>query len=244
MINQNNMRKRIIPLKSVWNLRDLGGLETRQGSQIKMGLLYRSGDLSAVSGEDAAKLEKLGIKTVIDFRTDEERELNPDKLLNFVQNKINLPINTASTAQMGKTPPEEAMAPDVMPQIYRDLTRDFYKDYREFFRLVQDPAFCPILFHCSIGKDRTGFPSAILLEVLGVERETVMTDYMLSKEATDIKFKEYLMEYPQYTHILTVKPEYLGAAHKIIDTKFGGIENYAEKNLHINIEYLRSLYTE
>jgi protein-tyrosine phosphatase len=238
------MRSRMVPLKTVWNLRDAGGLRTRRGSRVKRGLLYRGGDLSALSDEDAEELEKRGVKTVVDFRTDEERDLKPDKKPDFLSRVITIPVNSASTAQMGRASPEEVSSPDLMIRVYQDLVRNFREEYAKFFALIRDPALAPLLFHCSFGKDRTGLPAAILLEVLGVDRETVMEDYMLSKEATDLKFGEFLLEHPEYVHILTVKPRYLEAAYRIIDDEFGGMENYVRKELRIDRERLLSLYTE
>ena len=113
--------------------------------------------------------------------------------------------------------------------------------YKEFFSILSEKENAPLLFHCSAGKDRTGIAAALLLSALGVDRETVTEDYMLSAEHITKKYEFITREHPELKPLTTVRKEYLETAFRVIDEEFGGIERYLIDNLEVDLD---KLYTE
>jgi len=136
---------------------------------VRWGEVYRSGRLDDLSESDVARLDSLGIRTVVNFLTPGEIEHDgPDRLPDGVR-EIPLPIASGNA--------EELLA--VVNQARR--TGDFSLLPPTInLRAAADPANRPLVLHCSHGIHRTGTASAILLSALGVPWETVREDYLLS----------------------------------------------------------------
>ena len=124
------------------------------------------------------------------------------------------------------------------------LVRDWQASYKEFFRILQQEGNAPLLFHCSAGKDRTGFGAMLFLLGLGVDRQTVIDDYLLSAQYLKNKYASMLKEKPDSAPMLTVYREYIETALAEIDRNYGGVENYLANNLGVDLKLLRKLYTE
>jgi protein-tyrosine phosphatase len=173
------------------NFRDLGGYRTIDGRKIKSGLVFRSGTLSRLSDSDVAKLQRLGIKKVVNFLTDEEiKARGSDRLPEDVK-MMQLPIaggdaaggglagavlKARETADFSKVPVE------LNPEVHRQLVREANRQYAALLRELADPENRPLVFHCSHGVHRTGTAAAVLLSALGVPWETIRKDYLLSNE--------------------------------------------------------------
>ena len=174
-------------LRGAPNARDLGGLPTMDGRKVRTGLLLRSGELAGITDADARTLSQYPLRTVIDFRTDLEREQKPDRVLAGVR-YIHCPI--VQQAAAGLTREEQAdpygavvahaktMAGKeraFMCELYRGLvTREFSVDhYRQFFALLLAQTDGALLYHCTAGKDRVGVGTMLLLTALGVLRTRI-----------------------------------------------------------------------
>lgn len=161
-------KQRQVALQATRNTRSLDGLPVR-GGRIKAGLVYRSGALCFVTDQDIARLNKLGIRTVVDLRLDKEiAKDGPDKpaFLERVQNFVHLPMYCAH---------------GVKRQAYVAYVSGNASVFRQFFELLASADNLPLLFHCSAGKDRTGILAALLLELLGADRSLIMDDYLQSQ---------------------------------------------------------------
>ena len=176
---------RLLPLSGTLNTRDLGGYETEDGRRVRMGRLYRSDQLSDLDRQDVARLEEIGLRTVFDLRTEAERHGEPDRL-------------PAGTRLVPLTMSHPSMDPQVLANriLWGNVSEDYFEQMlvranrtfaldhgRELAELVRDLVAAdtfPALLHCTYGKDRTGFASAMILEILGVPWETVVEDYLLS----------------------------------------------------------------
>jgi protein-tyrosine phosphatase len=178
-----------IRLEGQPNFRDLGGYETADGRRIKVGEVYRSGELSHLNDDDVAKLEQLGIRTVVNFLLPEEIEKNgPDRLPSSAQ-EVSRPIygERAGTLTMAVTAAIqsaefEKVPPEMNPEFHRLLADEGREQYAALLREVADPANRPLVYHCSYGVHRTGTATAILLSVLGVPWETIRDEYLLTNE--------------------------------------------------------------
>lgn len=234
---------RLLPIEKAYNVRDLGGYLTTEGKHVKWRRVIRSGDLYELSDNDLKYFESIGLKTYIDFRSKQEKTAAPDKNVATLTESVWLPITPGdiSTAMFSVTPEN---IPSIMEEVYADIIRWYQEEYKEFFRLLALEGKAPLLFHCSAGKDRTGIGAALFLSALGVNRETIMNDYLLSAEYMKGKYDKILQKYPQFEPLTTVRPEYLQKVFDIIDHEYGGMDNFLVNHLEANPEKMKELYTE
>ena len=255
-----NLREdyRKLPFTGAHNFRDLGGYKTEDGRALKWGKIYRSDDLHLLTDEDLKYLSRLNIKSVVDFRSDEERESEPDRL-NPGMTQVLLPI---------KFQPEE-LDDETLKNLMKNLTfgtldssnllrdfnivivKDFATEYKKFFRHVIENNAEPIVFHCTAGKDRAGFASAMILTVLGVPREKVIEDYLLTNtyvkdhvdsEMLEIELKTFFRaDTDNLRKINLVEERYIQAAFDTIDSEWGGMDNYISGALGLSEEDILKL---
>jgi protein-tyrosine phosphatase len=244
-----------IPIASVPNMRDLGGWPTRDGKSVRWGLVYRSTDLTHLAGDDMAAFAALGIKTVYDLRTPVECKGQPDKLppgTGYVTLNVLRDSKTSAPAQLYNVIDDpknaEAMLGDgkgvaLFEAGYREVATlpSGFEGYHHLFADLGTAEHRPALFHCTTGKDRTGWAAASLLMLLGVPDDLVMKEYMLTN-------KELLpSEQPLLDHfrslggdpdllapVVGVSPQYLEAATDEVLGRFGTIEGYFTEGLKID----------
>jgi protein-tyrosine phosphatase len=253
-------------IQSVPNLRDLGGYQTSDGATVASGLVYRSNQLSKIPEDDMEKLAGLNLKTDFDLRTAVEREARPDELPPGV-NEVWLDV-LADADQAGPAMLEKLMKnPKAANEALGDgkAEADFQTSYRQFvslpsakeafrklFLALGDQEQLPALFHCTTGKDRTGWAAAALLTLLGVPKETVMEDYLRSNEYIIPKYQKVIDAFVEAggdasipPAILGVKEQYLNAAFDEMETNYHTIENYFSEGLGIDATQqtaLKNLY--
>ncbi len=171
-----------IALDGVPNFRDLGGYLTSDGRIVRHGKVFRSGMLGAATDADLATMASLGIRTVIDLRTQPEVDMfGADRLPNGVS-LVPLSIPSAGADPIV----EEALRsgrfpylPDLV-SVNRSYIQDDAVRLGEILELLSEPANLPAVVHCLGGKDRTGVTSALLLTILGVTWSKVREDYLRS----------------------------------------------------------------
>jgi protein-tyrosine phosphatase len=178
--------QRCLPFQGAFNFRDMGGYPTRDGHRVKWGALYRSGHLSEITEHDLAYFTKLDIGLVCDFRRKDEQDLAPNRLPPGSAIRVaNIPIHTGSQQSFiekiatGKTSREDMMG--VMKEINAIYARSHAPAFAAMFEHILAAPRGATLIHCTAGKDRTGFGTALILWSLGVDRETIMEDYLLSR---------------------------------------------------------------
>jgi protein-tyrosine phosphatase len=242
-------------IASVANLRDLGGYTAKHGSVVADKLIYRSDQLNAVSPADLNEIAALGLKTAFDFRTEAERDHAPDMLppgVEYVWLDVLNDAPGAGPAQLGSLlqDPQKAdatlgngKAEALFSQAYRDfVTLPSAKSaYHRFFAALSNPGDWPALFHCTTGKDRTGWAAASLLTLLGVSHAQVDADYLRSNEYILPAYKSLIDAFvakggnPQITSaVLGVRKAYLDAAFDEVDRRYGSMESYFEMGLSID----------
>jgi protein-tyrosine phosphatase len=240
--NEMDTTQRLLPIEGAYNVRDLGGYKTADGKHVKWNKVIRSGDLNHLTNKDLDYFAILGIVSYVDFRDIAEirsaQDRRPVTLKNYHELNIS-PGNTSDLQDFANTDLSHYMV-----EINEMLVRDFQETYAEFFQILMNEENVPLLFHCTAGKDRTGFAAALFLSSLGVDRETVMYDYLLSAKYVKKKYAPIVERYPSLEPALTVKREYLQAAFDVIDHEFGGMDNYLVNHLRINLHKMRALYTE
>ncbi len=238
-------KDRIIALDGSFNFRDLGGYIGAQGRQVSWGKLYRSDDLIELSRADKQRITSLGIRTVIDFRDRSEANASPDRLPDSVVHRYHIPIEAGKLmGAVADGPLTRDKLVAIMISVYRILVHDFQHSFRRFFEIVADADSAPLLFHCTAGKDRTGMAGAYLLSALGVDRKTVIADYMLSRECLKNRY-QIGYDYDQVMEPLyTVQPEFIEAAWDVIDDNYNGMDAYLADCLKVDCAKLRVMYLE
>lgn len=237
---------RLIELQGTFNTRDMGGYPTQGGRQVSWGKVYRSDDLHKVTEHDIRELGRRGIISLIDFRADSEVKAAPNQVIPTIINAVHLEIRPANVIEFHDLIPhlKEGKGEGFMKEINQSLVRDFQPIYARFFEILMNRQALPVLFHCSAGKDRTGFAAALFLASLGVDREIIMADYMMSRDRALAKYAKDLETHPELFSLITVEPSYLETAFETIDREFGGMDAYLVNQLHVDRELMKSLYTE
>ena len=262
-----------IGLYDVQNARDLGGYKTIDGRTVKTGLLIRSGRLSNASKEDIHILKDLyHLNAVVDFRIIRERIDSPDVKIDGVT-YYTLPLVDDKSPMVGGVHKRSANNQnplsyfiDVIKQghgksdMYVKLFKSerFQKGMTSFFQiLLNSDGEHSILWHCAAGKDRAGSAAALTLLALGVDKETVLTDFDLSNIAYNEWIQKRLTQVSRITRdpeILTVvrslsgvNVDYMRNAIDAIILDYGSIENYLEVCMNVtkeDIVKLKDMYLE
>ena len=237
--------ERRIALEGASNFRDLGGYETRDGRTTKWRHLYRSNALAGLTDDDVAALAQLGLQVVCDFRRDEERVEAPSRLPDEGGPKVvHFSIgpereNSRLYEELWSDAPSDEGIREAMKAIYRAYALEFTDHYSRFLDHVARTEHLPLLFHCAAGKDRTGFGAAVLLEALGVPRETIYADFDLTNDFLIRDMDRLAEKYPDmkslevFHTMLAANPDYLTAAYEVIDAQYGDIEAYLEQALNL-----------
>lgn len=229
------------------NLRDIGGFPAADGRWVKMGRVYRSDQLSTISDEDYEGLKDLGLNLICDLRTDGERAAQVNRLPPETETLI-ANVSGASAA------PDVAALLETMSgeDILKDANRKFVSSeparaaYKAIFERLADPASLPSLMHCTSGKDRTGWGTAALLTLLGVPRDMVMYDYMMSNRSLQAKNRETLAALPEdmreaVAPLLGVREAYLEAAFDEVQTTYGSMDGYFKEGLGLSEDTIAAL---
>lgn len=268
--------ERLLPLQGGQNFRDLGGYRTRDGRHVKWGLLFRSGSMHGLTATDYASLERRGIRVVCDFRDNRERAAQPVHWpAPGAPNVLFDDYYLDTAAMMPNGPPSswtEDEAKATFAASYPKMLTQFNEQYRRMLAELL-AGHVPLAFNCSAGKDRTGIAAALILTALGVPRQTVIDDYMLTNKYLDQK--RLVADGPPPANmtpgqtkgsasadpatamrsmspgvlraILAADPSYIEAAFAVLDHHEGGPEGYLRDELgvdHAALVRLRSLYLE
>ena len=249
---------RLLPLQGGQNFRDLGGYRTRDGRTVRWGMLFRSGAMNELTPADFAYLGRLGIRTVCDFRSTDERTAAPVRWPGNVSPKVfgddyRMDMAGIDFRGAGNWTAEQARA--AMTATYPRMLDSLNSQYRRMFaQLLAGNA--PLAFNCSAGKDRTGVASALILTALNVPRETVIEDYLLSNRYFNPKkamvgdsatLKMWQQVPPVVAQaFMGVDRSYIEAVFKVMDAHPGGTDGYLRDKLGLDraaLTQLRRLYT-
>ena len=256
---------RVIKLDGQANLRDIGGYKTKDGSTLKMGKVYRSGELQKLTDSDVEKLKELKVNRVVNFLMKEEIDKRGRDRLAEGTEEIFVPIDGSAAAELTKkaniaretgdfsklpvelNPTVHTILPEVGASSYVRLIREIIKD--------KDGA---LVYHCSHGVHRTGTATAIILSLVGVPWDSVRQDYLLSNETRKEEVKKRIEQLGKMTAktqgipfekvdmtnikaFYILEGEYIDATKDEIINKYGSFENYAIKELKISKEEIEAL---
>lgn len=261
---EGRARVAVIQLQNVRNVRDLGGIVTEDGRVVKPGLFYRGAALyEATDADKDALFNQLGIRCVIDVRCGWEREAKPDVTVPGVEN-LHVPFYDLDRVGVEYTEPAAGTK-----VVGRDVACDPIRFYgslsnvltaRQMRKGVHD-AFShalegkPVYVHCSGGKDRAGVLSVLILAILGVGKEAILRDYLITNESRDRHYESEFQRFLRFAdgneelaHKLTrahrANPENLQAFYDSLEARYGGMDAFIVEKLGIDRHYRAKLHEQ
>lgn len=238
-------------MQGIHNFRDFGGYQTKDGKLIKKGLLYRSGSLDKATDADLEELNALGIKTICDLRSEQERIMEPDRIpdlspvtfFNISMRPI-VDYHSRSLKRLFSLMFGEERHRDYIAEsykAYRDYATGYLPQLRALFKRISSPENLPLLIHCSAGKDRTGVVSSLIQQMLGVPAEATMEDYLITNKNMDAynadvmrrlsKLAYFGVPWKMYVPLFDARRDYLNAAFEQVKEEFGALENWMRNGL-------------
>lgn len=172
-------RQRILSWEGCLNARDIGGYQTSDGRQTRWGAVVRSDYPGRLSPAGQAALVAYGVRTIVDLRLPHELEEHPHPFSGPGEHGVHYRHQSLITPGV---PPPPGL--DMMPLIenYLNIMERFQDSIAAVIRTISAAPDGGVLVHCAIGKDRTGITCGLLLDLVGVDRETIGLDYALSDE--------------------------------------------------------------
>ena len=260
-----------MPLKKLFNTRDLGGIPAADGRRIKHGKLIRSGKLYKIPPETVETLKNYGVTTVVDLRIFTEQEDDPDTLWEGVK-YVHLPVLCTATPgitrertmkrtmviESKRIKTEFGTADNYMSEMYCAvlLNEEPQALLKTMMRLIIDNEDC-ILWHCSGGKDRAGILAMLVESLLGVPEDVIVADYVASSRFQRARFfwnRAGLVIAPCSIRLkkmlygmMAAKPQYMTIAMDRVKEKYGSIALYCKQVLGVteeDIEIMKSKYLE
>ena len=250
---------RSLHLTGAPNARDLGGLHTTDGREIRKGMLIRSDMLQHLTEADCTVLERIPLKTVIDFRTAREMREMPDAVIpgvTYVPCPILQEMSGITREQVSEEiPPYYRAAIDAgfeaenrMTQMYIPLVEGDYslEHYRQFLDHVLHHEGGALLYHCTAGKDRVGIGTMLILTALGVDRDTILEDYLLTNVYCEAETDQTVEKAKLYSDAPSTefavrafdsaRERYMRTAWDSIDRRYGDVKTFMTERLDFGEE--------
>ncbi len=233
------------PLRHAPNFRDLAGVVMADGRRVRAGLVYRSGVLDRLDDDDLAALAALGVRTIVDVRSDDEVAARPNRLPGGIES-LHRPITDVSAAPLAileqlERGDTEGLGAEMLIRGNDAFVRRFLDRFAGVVGLLADPERWPIVVHCTAGKDRTGFAIACLLWAAGADDDAVLADYLRTNEHLAQRHAEALAhaatrvaDVEPLREMMEVRAEYLLAARAAIDEVHGSIDAFVRDGLGLD----------
>lgn len=270
--------ERRLPLNNLYNCRDMGGYYTKEDRLTRWGNVYRSDALHQIEETGQAYIVGMGVKTIVDFRSPEEISKDPNKLI-WTSEVFNFNPHAdvaqqASTQSVSRKDEEKIAQLEIMVQTQEGkeqliknrnvmikqmeqlvLGTNAIKAYKQFFKKLLEDDVTPLIFHCQGGKDRTGWAAALYLGALGVDKDQIYQDYLLTDKMNAPRNAKRMAIYKKYTEnedvlaflssLQQTRKDYLDGAYNTVEKHYGTITDYLKEELELDnglLERLKSKY--
>jgi protein-tyrosine phosphatase len=173
---------RNISFEGILNFRDLGGYKARGGRSVAWRRVFRGGELLGMTPGDIIKLKNIGIKAVINLRSPKEQQKQQEISLSgkCCARFYNVPFKLNSLSSENEQRLYSTFSNMGEVYLYRVRDKGYGRRIIEALEIIAEPENHPVIFHCGVGKDRSGVLAAVLLNALGVSDENVIDDYILT----------------------------------------------------------------
>jgi len=245
------------------NARDLGGLPVADGRTVRPGQVFRSPALGRLTDEDVAAMAALGLTDLLDLRHGSEIDIAPPDRLPAGIQVAHIPVfdpahpvfTYVSGVLLGHDLSRYAgLAVEGTPGAMLGIYRWFVSApaaraaFGTALRRIA-AASGPLMYHCSAGKDRTGWLSAVLLGALGADHATIFEDYVLTNEVTATEIAKLVdalnarkgVPAEVLQPVLDAAPEYLEASFAQMEAEYGTLDGYLRDGLGLDEPDLAAL---
>ncbi len=224
--------QRRLDIPGLLNVRDLGGYKTANGLVTRWRRLLRGDGLHRLTDEGADLLGSEGLTSVIDLRSQAELDAEPNPYIDQAQiGFYHRPIYDDLAPALTAT--HEAAGDDPLVGFYLTALLERAEAMRDILATIASAPKGAILFHCTAGKDRTGLVAALLLEIAGVDRDTILTDYALTGDFIGDLVEELLErtrrtggDAERHAQFLTCAPLTMATTLDLIDRRHGSVRGY------------------
>ncbi len=216
-----------LPLDGATNVRELGGYPTISGGQTKFHRFLRSDDLGRLTEYDKRFLYNYGVRAVIDLRDASEAEAMPDCTIGPDVVYVNIPLLDFNAAEVSELERKFSAESFSMEPIYQRILENF-EGIRQCFRFIADAPKGCVLFHCAVGKDRTGVLAMLLLSLAGVDKWDIVANYVQTwaNLMRDDAFRSEWFDSQRnaFRTGMTSNPETIEFAYDLMEADHGEVE--------------------
>jgi protein-tyrosine phosphatase len=245
----------VVHVEGARNFRDAGGYRTTDGRLVRSGAFYRSGSLGRLTPEGRRELQALGITTIIDLRTTQERARDGNDWLarsdmGYWTRDYGMSAGDMRSVFADPAHPSAAEVRAMMLSAYRRLPFEQAASYRELFARLAAPTKGAVVVNCTAGKDRTGIATALVLTALGVPYRTVRADFLLTNRVIDPRELQAALSGPlaamspeAAAPLLGVEADYLDTAFAAMRARDGSVDGYLRRELGVGPAQIAAIRT-
>ena len=251
--------ERKLVINDLSNFRDLGGIKNVDGKYVAWGKFYRSAALNNLLTSEFPYLGNIDLKKVFDLRSDSEIKKAKDNLPKdityehfpvFDNKNSGLIDGLEESLRQGTL--TKVKAEELLANMYKSFADNDSEKFNHLVHQIMIEDKYPNVFHCTAGKDRTGYTAALILAILKVDRETILDEYEMTNFYTEKRIKSVVENVDKLGYgnkispeavlaIMSVNKDYLRASFDVIDNKYGGIDSYIKNQLGISDEVREKL---
>jgi protein-tyrosine phosphatase len=233
--------RRVITLHGVHNFRDIGGYPTTDGLVTRWGRLFRADGLYRLTEGDLDIVRSLGLRTVLDLRSDEEIDLRGRFPFEYHPVEFHhIPIMDVTWAELPEVEITDRDPAEFLEWAYTDMLRESADRFAQAIVRLSEPDSLPAVFHCAAGKDRTGVLAMLLLGALRVRTEYIVADYGLTQQGMDRLREWSRREAPELYERMQSHPAQMMAAvpeamHRVVDALVDIHGSIRDAVLHLGV---------
>ncbi len=230
-IAELDMQQRRLPIKGTYNVRDIGGYNTKDGRSVAWRRVLRGDAVHNVDDSGREIFQSINLSTSLDLREEDERIDAPDNLNNHVR-LVSIPVFTYNVPAEGRATDRKSLSS--LDAVYQFVVAERGVAIVAALRELAQPDALPAIVHCTAGKDRTGIVIALLLASLGVPDDTIAADFAATSLFLTEEFFQGITERAvnngqdrqQYAAMLTCEPSLILNVLKQIRSSHGDVTNY------------------
>ena len=254
LLFNDKYRVRVAPrnvvIPGIQNFRDLGGYPSYAvRKRLRWGMLYRSAAIDNPSRYAVQEMKNLGVKTIVDLRSDREQQKQGVWVKNF--HIVHSPIlagsieNTLEYIENGEIKSDTVYR--IVERVSRELITKYSDEYRKVFDVLLDAGNYPVVIQCSSGNERTGIMAALVLSALGVNQDIILDDYLLSNyyfnipSASSYAYQLPVQSQEAITSMLSARENYLNASLQVIKSRYGDVASYLSEGIGLDKKEIKNL---